>query len=45
MEDFYAENGLLVPTRATQIQQVFEVLEELFGRFRLRTNMVKTAIM
>ena len=44
-EYFYADNGLLVSTRATQLQQAFEVLTEMFDWVGLLTNFFKTVIM
>ena len=42
---FYYENGLLVSTRATQLQLEFDVLMDIFVWVELPTNVVQTVIM
>ena len=42
---FYADNGIRVSTRATQLQQAFEVLTEMFDWVGLLTNLFNTVIM
>ena len=42
---FYYENGLLVSTRATQLQLEFDVLTDMFDWIGLITNVVNTVSM
>ena len=44
-EFFYDDNGLLVSTRTTRLQQAFGVLTEMFDWICLLTNVVKTVSM
>ena len=42
---FYLDDRILVPMRATRLQQAFDTLMELFNRVGLCTNVAKTVIM